>query len=240
MKRILFLQVAAAVIFAACSGPGTSQTTTHTDTAGTIAAPAAGNCNDAEARKKMQDALSMGSVIDMSEAEVKDWLAAKEKPMQGLQSYEVDTLYDEHCILSARVHFEWMGAYPSQSWLYMNFDKHTGDSLLPVTFIEPAKTYELLSILNKRLKDRVAEGRDRLTATEELEGYDAMIDQNKQEFTAEQLKAYYLQDDHIVFVYPFDFPHVVLALQPEDTFGFKMKDFRPYIRKDGPLNFWLE
>ena len=235
MKRFFITCVAIGLL--SC---GESQISEQSEDTAVYAAPVAEDCSDAMAMERIRKATSIQSVTDMTDEEVKEWLGANEKPLIGLQSFELDTLYNDHCVMSIAAIFEWQAAYPTGNTRYYSFDKRDGGLIKHIDILDTTKVDKLVKLCDDMLQQIVADGRNGLTAADGLEEYNQIIEADPPKFTVQHLGDFYLKEGEVTFVYHFAFPHVVTALEPVGDISFSWQELKPYIKKDGPLAFVLD
>ena len=227
-----------ATTFLACNDSDSDGQTANTDS--TAVVPVAEGCNDPAVMEKIKKATSFEMTSGLEPQEAAEWLSSNERPKFGLEGYGLNTLYDEHCVSSYRVTLEWMGAYPSTQHVFLNFDKRTGDALPIGAIVDPAKINALVAKCDQQLQANIVSNKEsRKNEPEEIQILNEKFSENPPKFTAEHLNTYFIEGDEIVFVYPFDFPHVIQALEPDGYIRLKKAEFNSFIHKDGPLAFWL-
>lgn len=131
--------------------------------------------------------------------------------------------YDQGGILSITIRIESYGAYPDEWSQYLCFDTSTGCRLGISELLDPDEVDSLVSLLDSMLRDNIAEeieseGADLLDA-DIYEGYS---------FTEENLNAFSITEDGIWFHYPFGFPHVIKAMEPDGDLFLPSEAFLPF------------
>lgn len=242
MKKLIILIFLISTL-AACTGEGNNEQE-NTDTTITTTTVPTDPCADAAVIEKIKEAISVGKITGMTDEEEQEWLAKKEKLQPGetgIESYSVDTLFFQHCILSVDAFAESMGAYPDGWHTYLNFDMRTGDSLHLPDILNNATLPEFIRLANVKLERNIEDARKTLTG-QDLETFNLAWDEREtgRKFTTDNIGQYLIKDNSLILIFPFEFPHVIRALEPDGHITFTAEELQPFLKKDGLLGYWVK
>lgn len=134
-------------------------------------------------------------------------------------------------LLSISIGHETMGAYPDGYSTEFLFDLGTGAQLTVTQLFRADALDGLASALDAKLQPMIAAAR----ATEGDCG-DLEPDMFDRHFTAAELSDLFVVDGAVSFVFPFDFPHVVQACEPDGTVSMTIGELAPFLAADSPLH----
>ena len=120
--------------------------------------------------------------------------------------------YLEDSIMSLEMQSAFLGPYPSFHQQFFNFDTHTGKILPYHRFITPKELPKVLEILNKELNKRT---------TSMEEGKEHLEDMT---ITKEDLKAFSLDKDGIIFHIEYPLPHYLIPFEPNSEYKILWSD----------------
>lgn len=120
--------------------------------------------------------------------------------------------YLEDSIMSLEMQSEFLGPYPSFHQQFFNFDTHTGEILPYYRFITAEELPKVLAILNEELSKRKA------SMEEGKEHLDDMT------ITKEDLKAFSLSGDGIIFHIEYPLPHYLIPFEPSREYKVLWSD----------------
>ncbi len=180
--------------------------------------------------KKIENTLSYERVFDFT---------VKEEINELFWLYEADYAvdYNNKGILAVALSINGSGAYPSGSTKHIVVNTKNGNQIKAADVF--TKLPELARFADKslqsRIKKEIAERRkdsaeDGETLQENLSGA---------KFKAENLEFFSINQKGVTFHYEFGFPHVILALEPDDNFFFTYNQLKPFIKQDGLLNQFI-
>jgi hypothetical protein len=199
---------------------------------------AAVQCSDTNAFNRIKNTLSVLNVLDMTAEEFAEM--NQDTPLIGLQAYDLDTTYDEHCVLSVTVKVDWTAAYPTYYEYYYNFDKRNGLRLRMSDVVKADSLNGLIRRCNELLADNISTQKADITEPDRLEDFNNILKETPPVFTPENIDNYVLTRDGMKIEYKFGFPRYALVLEPEGTLEFSIADISPYLKPDGPLGVWLK
>jgi len=105
---------------------------------------------------------------------------------------------------------------------------------------------KLIQLCNSKLNVGIQQDRKELAAAiakddqEELTYFDEQLAASPPSFTRNNMDNFYVSDKEIIFIYPFEFPHAILALEPGSEFSCSKEELKPFIKKDGTLSRWIQ
>lgn len=201
------------------------------------------DCSDPTAIKKIQDSLTPRIILEMTEEEFKEFMA--DTPLQGLQSYNLDTTYNEHCLLSINVNAEWSAAYVQGFSRYRCFDKHTGNRLFIKDLIKEdslaslvKQLYETAEVTARSRREEVVADRETVNDTG---NYDEYIKSSLENISAQSLENFYISKDGITFTHEHSFGHAFWSIEPAPvTLTLSSDELQGYLKPGGPMSFWLK
>lgn len=227
-----------------CIGCGhrTINTTGNTDSTSKLMVEAE-ECNDTAALHKIQKALTLPDVVDMTPEDFAEQNA--DTPLQGLQWIKIDTNFNQHCLLGITVTGEWSAAYIQGFTNYLLFDKRTGNKLMIKDLLKEDNLAALSRQLYQEIKEVAKVQRKEVETDTELNEYlaeyDAQANVSAEDINAETLENFHLRKDGITFTYEFGFGHAFWVIEPPDAeLTLSVNELKPYIKPGGPLSFWLE
>ncbi len=201
------------------------------------------DCNDTAVARKIQDSLIPRVVLGMTEELYKELMA--DTPLQGLQSYGLDTVFNEHCLLCVNATGEWDAAYVQGFSVYRCFDKRSGNRLSIKDLIVRDSLPSLVRQLRETVEATILARREEIIADAETVNdtstYDSYTGTPGKDITVESLENFYINKDGITFFHEFLFGHAFWNLAPGNAeLSLPIDGLQPYIRQDGPLSFWVK
>ena len=176
--------------------------------------------------KKAETALSFERVFDLNVEEEK-------KEIFWLEEADYKIEYNKNGVLSAALYVSGSGAYPSEYTKHVVVDLKTGNAVKAADVF--ARLPQLARFADKflqaRIKKEIAERRK--DSVEDAKTMREMIAGAK--FTPKNLEFFSVSDRGVSFYFDYGFPHVALALEPENRFFFAYAQLKPFIKPDGLL-----
>lgn len=177
--------------------------------------------------KKIENSVSYERVFDFT---VKDeineifWLYEA--------GYKVD--YNKNNILSIALTIDGSGAYPSQNTKHIVVNLKNGNQIKATdAFVKlPELTRFADKSLQTRIKQAIAERRKE--SAEDAETLQDMLEKAK--FGFENLEFFSVNNKGVTFYFDYGFPHVILALEPDNQFFFSYRQLKLFIKPSGLLN----
>ncbi|HEX8636921.1 MAG TPA: hypothetical protein VF692_02575 [Pyrinomonadaceae bacterium] len=176
--------------------------------------------------KKTETALSFERVFDLNIEEEK-------KEIFWLEEADYKIEYNKNGVLSAALYVSGSGAYPSEYTKHVVVDLKTGNAVKAAdVFVKlPQLAGFADTFLQARIKKEIAERRK--DSAEDAQTMREMIAGAK--FKPENLEFFSVSERGVSFYYDYGFPHVALALEPENRFFFTFAQLKPFIKPRGLL-----
>ena len=125
---------------------------------------------------------------------------------------------------------EGMGAYPSTSTKYVVVDLKTGNRIIAQDVF--TKLSGLVAMNKKAQQAEIKKAIIDIKKENPDEENPASLFKSK-DFQTENLNDFSVSDKGVTFLYNYDFPHVILALQPEGKYFFTWSQIKPYVKSGG-------
>ena len=174
--------------------------------------------------KKVEAAISYERVLKLN-------IREEIREIQWLYEADYEVVYNKNGILAVRLWLDGSGAYPSV------FDKTVVVDLKTGARVAPGAVFTNLNALAAKIKKaqqaEIKKAREDYKKDPENSDFDGTEYFQKADFKAANLNEFSVGDRGVTFVYDYNFPHVVQALQPDGRFFFSWADLKPYIRRDG-------
>jgi hypothetical protein len=140
-----------------------------------------------------------------------------------------------------------MGAYPSSATSHATFDLRTGrlvrvgqlvrDTLALRRRWQQAISREVAARLRTLTTDYPELDTDGLGDIQQRLGWDAELGKVRFETGNPSFADFALTPAGLVLYHDFGFPHVILALEPEEAYPFSYASLRAWLNPQGPLGF---
>jgi hypothetical protein len=140
--------------------------------------------------------------------------------------------YNDNNLLSLMVIVEFMGAYPSQTIHYLNFDLNSGDLLAKEDFLAANQIKPFQKELGKFVTRRIQE-RSKEVASDFGDTPKAFVKTITEATDADYLKRFQITTKGVNFYVEYGLPHVMKALEPENDYLFLYKNLKPFLNKTG-------
>lgn len=137
---------------------------------------------------------------------------------------------NRHSILSLTYTEDGMGAHPSSSSESLSVDLRTGKAITAKDLFKPSSLPALAARVDRAFQAAVKKTRQEWG--EELERFDERLNVH---FGVDDLDSFKLDERGVTFLYDFEFPHVALALEPQEEYFFSYKELKPFIDEKGLL-----
>jgi hypothetical protein len=134
-------------------------------------------------------------------------------------------------LLSLALVHETMGAYPDSYVDYFLFDLTTGARLTVDQLFRADALAPLAAALDAKLQPVIAAARAQEGDCADLG--DGILDR---QFTVAELKDVVITKGAVGFVYPFDFPHVMQACEPDGLVSMSVAELAPFLSASSPLH----
>lgn len=151
-----------------------------------------------------------------------------EQSMIGLANVSFEIIQNAYCLISTEIYTEYIGAYSTISYNYINVDASTGKQIEIKDLIKDVNSKQLLKLCNEKLQANIEEARSQHKS--ELDDEIELMYANN-EFKSSDLARFYIRNGEIIFCYLFDFPHVMLALEPNNYITLTNNEIQPFLIK---------
>lgn len=146
--------------------------------------------------------------------------------------------YNKNNILDISLWYEGVGAYPSTFTKNLVINTQTGTRVRPADVF--VKLPQLAAMVRKAQLAEIAKAKvEYKKDAAENENFTGDEYFKAAKFTAVELNNFTISDEGVTFNYNYEFPHVVLALQPEGKYFFSWAQLKPYIKNDGLLSRFI-
>jgi hypothetical protein len=136
-------------------------------------------------------------------------------------------------VLSISVHYEYLGAYSTTNYAYLNFDLATGAKLEITDLLDKAQLPAIVARLEPMLQARIAKTKQEFAA--DIQSGDIPADQwDALHVTVESLSSFTTTPAGITFHWDAGFPHVMQALAPDGELPIAFADLTGRINPRGP------
>ncbi|MCU0238071.1 MAG: hypothetical protein MUC29_01405 [Pyrinomonadaceae bacterium] len=148
-----------------------------------------------------------------------------------LDSCDFVVNYNKNNILGVELYMEGSGAYPSTSVKRFVINTKTATRVKPTdVFVKPD---ELAAMIKKAQTAEMKKAKEEYKKDADAQD---LVDNEyftNADYKAENLWVFTVSDKGITFHYDYEFPHVILALQPEGNYFYNWTQLKPFIKKDG-------
>jgi hypothetical protein len=189
--------------------------------------------SDATILRRIQNALSMKNVFDVTLGEY------RRNP--GLLELNYKVIYNRNYLLDIEFSQDAEGAYPTFETKHVLVSLKNGMAVKAADAFDRDSLAALARLVDQKLK---AEVKEQQQANEEDKSADAdakksVADElNKLKFGVRNLDTFSVSDKGVTFLYDAGFPHVIQALAPTGNYFFSYAELRPYIKGNGPLGIF--
>jgi hypothetical protein len=200
--------------------------------------------------KKIRSALSFKRVFGQSLAEMRAEFEAEEGSFTWLDGIDYTVNYNRRFILDITFTIEGTGAYPSSNSVHRLIDLKTGEIIKARHAFRRTLLRQLAAKVDQKMQQAIEEVKE--DSRKELEAfknsqdrknyddqviYDEIMQnvlENKR-FTLKCLDTFKVDDQGITFLYDFNMPHVILAMEPDSEYFFSWSELKRYLDPAGVL-----
>jgi hypothetical protein len=151
---------------------------------------------------------------------------------QGLTMADFEVNANIRNVLSVTINYEWLGAYPDMSFVYVNFNSNTGAAVAITDILRESSLPAIATRLDTELQARIAQLKTELAA--EIQSGEIEATQwDELHVTVADLASFSTTPDGITFHYDADFPHAIQALEPDGEFEVAFEDLDADISETG-------
>jgi hypothetical protein len=183
--------------------------------------------------ERLQETLSLKALFGVSLDDIRKEAAEGDLGTQRVH-YQVN--FNRHDILDITLTMETMGAYPDHQNAHRIFDLKTGARLSAADTFNKAMLNSLLA----RVKEmKAAHEKDAVNGLD-VETKNVFVNLVSQaELNLISLDEFSVSEKGVTFLYNYDFPHVMRALEPNGQYFMSYAELKPYIDPKGPLGVFL-
>ncbi|MBW4474921.1 MAG: DUF4163 domain-containing protein [Stenomitos rutilans HA7619-LM2] len=197
----------------------------------TIKYPQVTGLTDQTVLQNVQTAIGLKSVIGQS----LDELRTEFQEAWWLSEIDYTVNYNQNSLLDLTFTISGVGAYPSTYEKHRLVSLKTGKVLKASDVFKKESFGAIAVIVNKAMQAEMKQA----TATGDQGGADIRDQLSNKRFQIRNLNAFSINDKGVTFLYDFNFPHVILALQPSGRYFFSYDQLKVYIKPDGALGVFL-
>lgn len=193
--------------------------------------PQVAGLTDQTVLQKVQTAISLKSVIGQS----LDELRTEFVESWWLSEIDYTVNYNQNALLDLTFTISGVGAYPSTYEKHRLVSLKTGKVLKASDVFKKEAFGTIAVMVNKAMQAEVKAAIE----TSDKEGADIRDRLANRRFQIKHLNYFSIDDKGITFLYDFDFPHVIKALEPSGRYFFSYDQLKAYIKTDGALRVFL-
>lgn len=176
--------------------------------------------------QKMKAQLNYFKLFDFS-------LSEELSEIQWLEEADFEVKHIGNGIVSIAMWIEGSGAYPDGVTKYVNLSTKIGTRITPALMFTDQTG--LASLVGKKMQAAIKEALKAIREDKENDDLTEVELFGKHRFSAASLNNFFVTAEGITFVYQYNFPHVIQALEPENEYSMTWKELEPFIRRDGLL-----
>ncbi|MBX9786285.1 MAG: hypothetical protein K2Y08_02995 [Alphaproteobacteria bacterium] len=206
-----------------------------------ISWPKVSGLKDSQALKKLENTLSLksifGNIFDHEES-LDDLRKLISEGNSGIVSIGFDVNYNQHSLLDINFWMETMGAYPNTVVVHRIINLKTGEPLKTAKVFNESMLNKLLA---KVIKLKEAEEKETIKDLEpEVDKEDILDRLQRTKYDLKDLKNFEVSNKGVTFLYDYEFPHVIRALQPNGRYFISFEELESFINPNGPLEIFLK
>ncbi|MCC6327253.1 MAG: hypothetical protein IT174_01970 [Acidobacteria bacterium] len=176
--------------------------------------------------KKIETAISYSKVLGLNVNE-------EINEVQWLEEADYTVDYNDRGIFVITLSMNGSGAYPDGSSKTIVIDTKTGHRIgTPQAFRD---TSGLLDLIRERQKAEIGSAIEEIKKDPDAAESDPSGLFSEKIFSLNDLDQFALDANGITFIYDYEFPHVIEALEPEGRYKFTWKEIAKFIKPGGPL-----
>lgn len=145
--------------------------------------------------------------------------------------YKVD--YNKRGILVITLSMNGTGAYPDGTSKTVVVDLKTGSRILHTEAFTNIKA--LVELIRKKQKTEIEAAIVELRKDPDVNENDPAELFTEENFTADNLSEFAIDDRGVTFIYDYGFPHVIQALEPEGRYDFSWSEIAQFVKTPGPF-----
>lgn len=176
--------------------------------------------------KKIETTLSYAKVLDLN---LKEELGE----YQWLEEADYEVGYNKKGLLTIKLFMFGSAAYPDGSSKTLVVDLKTGNRVRPADLF--TNLPGLAAMIRKTQSAEVVQATKEIAADPENKDIDPKEFFEGKNFSVKNLDEFAINDSGVTFIYDYNFPHVVQALQPDGEYTYSWQKLKPYIKRGGLL-----
>lgn len=181
--------------------------------------------------QNVRTAVSLKSVMGQS----LDELRAEFLDSWWLSEIDYTVNYNQNALLDLTFTISGSGAYPSSYDKHRTIDLKTGKVLKAVDLFKRESLGTIAVMVNKAMQADMKAA----IATGDQGGADIRDQLTNKRFQIRNLSYFSVNDKGVTFLYDFEFPHVIKALEPSGRYFFSYDQLKSYIKPDGALGVFV-
>ena len=181
--------------------------------------------------QNVQTAISLKSVMGQS----LDELRTEFQDTWWLSAIDYTVNYNQNALLDLTFTISGVGAYPSTYEKHRLVSLKTGKLLRAFDVFKRESFGTIAVLVNNAMQAEMKQA----IAKAGQDGADIREQLSNKRFQIRNLNSFTVSDKGITFLYDFDFPHVMLALQPSGRYFFSYDQLKAYVKPDGALGVFL-
>jgi hypothetical protein len=186
--------------------------------------------SDAAVLRRIQNSLTMKNVFDHTLEEFRQ--------NSGFVEFDYKVNYNKNYLLDITFTEEFEGAYPSVGTKHFLINLKNGKVVRAADAFNTDSLYVLAGLVDKKLKAEVTE-LNKVNEDDKSSGAESKSwvrdELKKLQIGVKHLNEFSVSDKGVTFLFDAGFPHAIQALQPDGRYFFSYAEFRPYIKRNGPL-----
>jgi hypothetical protein len=196
--------------------------------------PAVSGLKNSPAVAKVRAALSPQNIFGQSLEEIRSAILADRATIVDA-SYAIN--YNKNYLLDITFSVETGGgAYPDNYNIHRLINLKTGEPVKASELFNQAMLKPLAAMVEKQLKAEIKKTIDE--NSKEDPDVDSYFEDKR--YQLKDLNNISVDDKGVTFLYDYEFPHVIQALQPEGRFFFSYAQLKPYINPNGLLRPFIK
>ena len=188
--------------------------------------PVVKGSKDSEVLRRVRAILDFKNIFGSSLAEYRqgDWLTDFDYKVNYNQNYILDITFTE----------SGSGAYPDTHTKHFAINLRNGELIKAADAFDSSSLNTLVALVDRKLQAEV-----RQILKENRDEKDAQDLFKEVKFKRSDLDDFSIGSRGVTFLYDAGFPHVIQALQPNGRYFFSYAQLKSYIKRDGPLAFFI-
>ena len=178
-----------------------------------------------ELSRKIESAISYETILNL---DVREEL----NEVQWLEEADYTVDYNQRGILVITLSMNGSAAYPDGSSQTVVIDIKNGNRITAAAFDNASGLVELV---RKKQRVEIKAAIEEIKKDPDMGGSDPSDLFSEKSFSMNDVDHFALNANGITFIYDYEFPHVIEALEPEGRYAFTWKEIANFIKPSGPL-----